>query len=193
MVMSMKKHLNILDKYSNNITIDPTKSDDERFNSTVDAIKKGYDLIYKAYFIEGKFRGEADFIIKTKQKSNLGDYSYEVYDTKITKNLKPKHVLQVTAYSYLISKITGVLPKQMYLIDGNSKYHPNKVSEFLDYFKFTKSKFESFLSDTKTKAFILKHAIIVIIVFGKMNTLRYGKQITISIKLPELINLKLIN
>ena len=147
-----KKHLNILkDKYSNNITINPTKSDDERFNSTIDAIKKGYDLIYKAYFIEGKFRGEADFIIKTKQKSDLGDYSYEVYDTKITKNLKPKHVLQVTAYSYLISKITGVLPKQMYLIDGNSEYHPNKVSEFLDYFKFTKSKFESFLSDKDEK------------------------------------------
>ena len=46
-----KKHLNILkDKYSNNITINPTKSDDERFNSTIDAIKKGYDLIMKLIY-----------------------------------------------------------------------------------------------------------------------------------------------
>ncbi|MDC0417827.1 TM0106 family RecB-like putative nuclease [Candidatus Pelagibacter sp.] len=142
------KHLKLLkEKYSNNITIDPTKSDEDRFNNTIDAIKKGFDLIYKAYFIEDQFRGEADFLIKTNVKSDLGDYSYEVYDTKVTKNLKPKHVLQITAYSYLISKITGVLPKQMYLIDGKSEYHTYKVHEFLDYFNFTKNKFEDFIKE----------------------------------------------
>ena len=147
-----KKHLKVLQKkYSNNITIDPTKSDDERYKNTIDAIKAGYDFIYKAYFIDNKFRGEADFIIKNNQKSELGDYSYEVYDTKITKNLKPKHVLQITAYSYLISKLTGVLPKFMHLIDGASENHTYKVREFIDYFNFTKSKFKNFISDTDEK------------------------------------------
>ena len=147
-----QEHLKKLkDKYKNNITINPTKSDDERYNDTIEAIKQGYDLIYKAFFIEDRFRGEADFIIKNNSKSDLGDFSYEVYDTKITKNLKPKHVLQITAYSYLISKITGVLPRFMHLIDGNSEYHSYKVSEFLDYFKFTRSKFENFVSDTSEK------------------------------------------
>ena len=123
-----KKHFKLLQKkYLNNITIDPTKSDDERYKNTISAIKSGYDLIYKAYFIEGKFRGEADFIIKNKQKSKIGDYSYEVYDTKITKKLKPKHVLQITAYSHLISKLTGVVPNFMHLIDGASEYHKYKV------------------------------------------------------------------
>ena len=70
-----------------------------------------------------------------------------MYDTKITKNLKPLHVLQITSYSYLISKITGVLPKLMHLVDGNNEHHSYKVSEFLDYFNFTKSKFKNFLSD----------------------------------------------
>ena len=144
------KHLKLLKKkYSNNVTIDPTKSDEERFNATTDAIKKGFDLIYKAYFIEGQFRGEADFLIKTKEKSELGDYNYEVYDTKVTKNLKPKHVLQITGYSYLVSKITGVLPKLMYLIDGKSEYYSYKVFEFLDYFNFTKTKFEDFIIKEK--------------------------------------------
>ena len=143
-----KKHHELLkNKHSNNITIDPTKSDDERFNDTIDAIKKGFDLIYKAYFIENNFRGEADFLMKTNEKSEIGNYNYEVYDTKITKNLKPKHVLQITSYSHLISKITGVLPKFMYLIDGKNDYHSYKVNEFLDYFNFTKSKFENFISN----------------------------------------------
>ena len=147
-----KNHLKILkSEYPNNITIDPTKSDKERFENTVNAIKKGYDLIYKAYFIEDKFRGEADFLLKKNQKSNLGSHSYEVYDTKVTKNLKPKHVLQITAYSYFISKITGAMPKYMHLIDGGSNYHSYKVNEFLDYFSFTKSKFENFILDKNIK------------------------------------------
>ena len=138
-------------KYSNNITINPTKSYDDRYKDTVEAIKKGYDLIYKAYFIEDEFRGEADFIIKNNEKSKLGNFSYEVYDTKITKNLKPLHVLQITSYSYLISKITGILPKLMHLVDGNNEHHSYKVTEFLDYFKFTRSKFKKFLSDKGEK------------------------------------------
>jgi hypothetical protein len=33
----------------------------------------------------------------------------------------------------------------MYLIDGGSEYHSYKVFEFLDYFNFTKTKFENFI------------------------------------------------
>ena len=42
------------------------------------------------------FGGEIDFLIKHKSKSELGNFSYEVYDTKITKTLRPEHVLQTT-------------------------------------------------------------------------------------------------
>ena len=30
------------------------------------------------------FRGEVDFLLKINNKSKLGNYSYEVYDTKVT-------------------------------------------------------------------------------------------------------------
>ena len=33
------------------------------------------------------------------------------------------------------------------LVDGNNEHHSYKVSEFLDYLNFTKSKFKNFLSD----------------------------------------------
>ena len=73
----------------------------------------------------------------TKDKSNLGNYSYEVYDTKVTKNLKPKHVLQITGYSYILGKAQGLVPVKMYLIDGSGNYNSYKVSEFIDYFLYT--------------------------------------------------------
>ena len=127
------------------ITINPKQPDKEKFTETVNALKKGYDLIYKAFLIDEDFRGEVDFLLKINNKSKLGNYSYEVYDTKVTKSLKPKHVLQITGYSFLLSKIQEIVPRHMYLIDGANKTHTFKTSEFLDYFLYTKNNFENFL------------------------------------------------
>ena len=99
-------------KYKKKIIIDPKQQAEKKFKDTVEAIKKGYDLIYKAYLIHEDFGGEIDFLIKHKTKSDLGSYSYEVSDTKVTKTLRPKHVLQTTGYSFLLSKIQGLLPKK---------------------------------------------------------------------------------
>ena len=132
-------------KHKKHITINPNQSAEKKCAETIEALKDGYDLIYKAYFVDNNFRGEVDFLLKTQIKSKLGDYSYEVHDTKITKNLRPKHILQITGYSYLLSKIQGFTPIKMYLIDGANLIHDFKVSEFLDYFLYTKDNFEKFL------------------------------------------------
>jgi uncharacterized protein len=140
------KYLKLLQENNKpNITIDPKQSDQERFEATKDAIKKGFKLIYKAFFVDKNFRGECDFLIRLEQKSDLGEYSYEVYDTKITKNLRSKHVLQITGYSFLLSKVQGSMPLKMHLIDGSNITHDYKVSEFIDYFLYSKENFENFL------------------------------------------------
>jgi len=144
------KYLKLLQENNKpNITIDPKQSDQERFEATKDAIKKGFKLIYKAFFIDKDFRGECDFLIRLEKKSDLGEYSYEVYDTKITKNLRSKHVLQITGYSFLLSKVQGLMPLKMYLIDGSNKIHDYKVSEFIDYFLYSKENFEKFIPFAK--------------------------------------------
>jgi len=147
------KYLKLLQENNKpNITIDPKKSDQERFESTKNALKKGFKLIYKAFFIDKDFRGECDFLIRLEKKSDLGEYSYEVYDTKITKNLRSKHVLQITGYSFLLSKIQGLMPLKMHLIDGSSEIHDYKVNEFIDYFLYSKENFEKFLPLAKKES-----------------------------------------
>ena len=97
-----KKYLKVLSqKYKKTIEIDPKQPKNKKYEETITAIKSGYDVIHKAYLLNDNFGGEVDFLVKIKSKSKLGDFSYEVYDTKITKTLKPKHVLQTTAYSFL--------------------------------------------------------------------------------------------
>ena len=144
-----KRHYKILkEKYKKSITIKSDLNEKDRFDETVRAIQKGYDLIYHAYLIDDNLRGEADFLIKCDTKSDLGDYSYEVYDTKITRNLKPRHITQITAYSDMLGKIQKVLPEKMYLIDGSDEYHSFKTIEYIDLFNHSKKEFIKFLSNT---------------------------------------------
>jgi len=144
------KHFKLFKNKNNpSVTINDKLTDEKRFEATKQALTKGYKLIYKAYFIEKNFRGEADFLLRVNTKSDLGNYSYEVYDTKITKNLRPKHVLQITGYSYLLGKLQNLLPRHMYLIDGNNKFNRYKVNEFIDYFTYTRNRFENLLPTLK--------------------------------------------
>ena len=143
-----KKHFKILkDKHKKSISIKSDLDEKDRFNDTVRAIQKGYDLIYHAYLIDENFRGEADFLIKCNTPSELGDYSYEVYDTKITRNLKPRHVTQITAYSDMLGKIQKLMPEKMYLIDGSDELHSFKIIEYIELFNHGKKEFVKFLSN----------------------------------------------
>ena len=111
-----KKHLKLLkNKYKKSIAIKSDLDEKNRFNETIRSMEKGYDLIYHAYLVDGDLRGEADFLIKCDTPSKLGDYSYEVYDTKITRNLRPRHVTKLAAYCNMIGKIQKVLTTKIYL------------------------------------------------------------------------------
>ena len=142
------KHFRLFkEKYKKIISIKQDLKEDERFKLTLDAINKGYDLIYHAYFIDENFRGEADFLIRTDTKSKIGNFSYEVYDTKVSRKPRPRHIYQITAYSSMLSKIQGILPERMHLIDGSDIVHKYKTKEFLDFYLFTKNNFEKYLKN----------------------------------------------
>lgn len=143
-----KKYFQILkNKYKKSISIKSDLDEKNKFDETIKAMEKGYELIYHAYLIDGELRGEADFLIKCSTPSKFGDYSYEVYDTKITRNLRPRHLTQITAYSDMVGKIQKILPDRMYLIDGSDEAHSFKTIEYIDLFNHGKKEFLKFLSN----------------------------------------------
>ena len=136
-------------KYKSHRIINRDDGEEKRAKDTIDSMEKGLDFIYHAYFIENNFRGEADFLLKVDTPSKKWRYSYEVYDTKISRKIKTRHLQQIIAYSYFIESIQGSLPKKMYLIDGSSKTHQFKPKEFINQFLFAKEQFENFLLNEK--------------------------------------------
>src|SRR5262249_31719647 len=50
---------------------------------TLAALRQGHEIIYQASLARDNFAGYADFLCRTEGPSNLGDYHYEVRDTKL--------------------------------------------------------------------------------------------------------------
>src|SRR5688572_543459 len=71
--------------------------------STVEAMAKGVDVIVQAKLEEGQWMGYADVLLKIPGKSRFGDWSYEVYDTKLAQSTRAGTILQLCLYTDLLS------------------------------------------------------------------------------------------
>jgi predicted RecB family nuclease len=83
---------------------------------TISAMQDGADIIVQAYLEDGIWNGRADILQKVSKVSDLGDWSYEVIDTKLARNTKATTVLQLCLYSELVENIQGVLPDKMHVV-----------------------------------------------------------------------------
>ena len=124
------------------VEIDRTLSFDDAHQATIAAMKKGADIIYQAALKHGEFAGYADFLQKvTGKKSSLGDYCYEVSDTKLSRSAKPEYALQVCCYSEMVAAIQGVWPDKWHLHFGDGTSCTYAMSDFRYYYTYFKSVF----------------------------------------------------
>jgi len=98
------------------------------------AMRAGADVIYQATFARDGWRGRADFLIRVEEPSDLGTWSYEVWDTKLARSAKPAAVLQLTFYSEEVARIQGRLPERLHVVPGTmivETYRPGDFAAFL--------------------------------------------------------------
>ena len=110
--------------------------------ATVAAMRTGVETIYQGTFFDGRWRCHPDFLIRVNRPSSLGDYSYEVADTKLARKLKAAAVLQCCVYSEQLATIQGFEPEQMTLILGNGRSESLRVKDYGAYFRTVKRRFE---------------------------------------------------
>ena len=66
---------------------------DEAAAATAAAMRSGAPVIYQATFVDGSWRGLADFLERQP------DGGYEAVDTKLARHAQPTHVLQLCFYT----------------------------------------------------------------------------------------------
>lgn len=110
---------------------------------TLKAIRAGTDVIYQPTFLDDQDSyGRADFLLRVDKPSNLGQFSYEVVETKLARSTKVRAIIQLCFYSDLLSRIQGVVPDYMHVVLGGGA-RPEKffVQRYLAFFRKIKSDF----------------------------------------------------
>ena len=116
--------------------------------TTVAAMRDGVDVIYQATLSDDIWSGRVDFLRKIDTPSKFGDWSYEVYDTKLARETRAQTILQLCVYSHLLGNLQGLHPTCMYVVTPGNDFTPliYRVDEYAAYFRLLKQGLKEFVS-----------------------------------------------
>ena len=112
---------------------------------TAAALRRGDDVVYQATFFDGRWLGLADFVVRVERPSALGEWSYEVVDTKLARHVKASALLQICSYVEQLTAIQGLEPEFMHVALGGSAraVEHHRVADYMAYYRTVKAAFEA--------------------------------------------------
>jgi uncharacterized protein len=110
---------------------------------TLAAMRTGAAVIYQATFFDGRWRGHADFLERVDTPSDLGDWSYEVADTKLARKAKVPAIMQLCAYSEQVARLQGLEPARIHVELGSGERESFRLRDFSAYYRLVKTRFEA--------------------------------------------------
>ena len=113
--------------------------------AAVQAMRVGVDVIAQASLQSSPWHGRADFLIKVDQPSQLGAWSYEVIDAKLSQTTRARAVLQLCVYTDIVGQLQGRLPRNMHVVKPGEPFTDEtlRVADFMAYYRMCKRRFET--------------------------------------------------
>ncbi len=112
-------------------------------NATSEAMHAGSKYIYQAVFVADRWHGIADFLERVDRPSALGNWAYQVLDTKLARHPRPEHALQLCFYSHALEQIQKVAPEMAYVILGTRDRFPIRLANVSAYFRRLQRRFRA--------------------------------------------------
>jgi predicted RecB family nuclease len=116
-------------------------------DTTRAVLTEGHDVVFQGAFLSGNWGGWSDFLERVERPSALGQFSYEVTDTKLKRRPHPKHVLQLVLYSDLLTEIQGVAPEYAHVELGDGTRASLRLSDYSSYARMARERLECFVSN----------------------------------------------
>lgn len=110
---------------------------------TRDAMASGAPVIFQATFLQDGWRGHADFLERVERPSRLGDWSYEVLDTKLARSVKPYFVIQLCLYSQFVAAVQGTVPREIHVLLGTGERRSFALADFAAYYRRMRAHFQA--------------------------------------------------
>ncbi|HEY5339510.1 MAG TPA: TM0106 family RecB-like putative nuclease, partial [Candidatus Aquilonibacter sp.] len=127
---------------------DPTIADFQAAERrTFEAMAAGAPIVYQATFFDGQFIGHADFLRRVETPSKLGDWSYEVLDTKLALSSKAYFLVQLCNYSEHLERLQGTMPRFGHIVLGDNSEEHYRLHDYLAYYRHLKAAFLAFAGD----------------------------------------------
>src|SRR5258705_11550373 len=96
---------------------------------------------YQAVFLTDRWHGIADFLERIDRSSALGDWSYQVLDTKLARHPRPEHALQLSFYSQALEQTQRLAPDLAYVVLGTRERVPIRLADVTAYFRRVRQRF----------------------------------------------------
>lgn len=100
---------------------------------TLTAMRNGVDVIYQATLYDGRWGGQADFLLKVDKPSELGAWSYEIADTKLARRLKVSALLQLATYAERLAALQGGEVERIHVVTGDGVSRPWRLVDVAAY------------------------------------------------------------
>jgi len=125
------------------VAVTDLSSADTSVDLTLQAIRRGDEVIYQPYFEVGDFIGYPDFLVRVDGRSHLGDWHYEVHDTKLSREAKPYFLIQLCCYAEMLEAVQGRRPEHVAVILGTASKDLQRfrTDDFYFYYKQVKARF----------------------------------------------------
>jgi predicted RecB family nuclease len=108
---------------------------------TLLAMKEGREIIYQGTLASGVLAGIADFLVRVNGDSELGNYHYEPWDTKLARKPKPYFIVQLCCYAEMLAALQGRLPQELQVVLGTQVRRRFRTEDYFYYYCYLKSGF----------------------------------------------------
>ncbi|WP_111745679.1 TM0106 family RecB-like putative nuclease [Salinisphaera orenii] len=104
------------------VAIDGVDITPDAVAQTREAMLLGREVIVQAALEGGRWVGRADILRRVGTPSQLGEWSYEIIDTKLARETKGGTVLQLCLYANLLEQVQGQPPAYVYVVAPWTKF-----------------------------------------------------------------------
>lgn len=122
------------------VELTPVMKRDELLAATLDAMRAGHDVIVQGALADDGWFGKPDLLMRVPRPSALGDWSYEVSDTKLARETHAGAILQLGLYSAMLAKAQGLAPEYFHVVTPNPEHpiHTFRVDDYSAYFRLVR-------------------------------------------------------
>jgi len=131
-------HLN--QKYGYDIERIPEELEEQpAIDRTIELMRSSVPVIVQASLASEQWHGRADVLLKCNTPSELGNWAYEIVDTKLARETRADTILQLCVYAELIAGIQGAMPARLGVVTPLS-FDPEwyRTDDYAAYFRYVK-------------------------------------------------------